>query len=65
MQVKVIHTASLKPEYLFNLEDDLILNCFQFSRPEKVQVIWRLNNKVISIDNQFSILSNGSIHIQK
>ena len=62
MQVKVIHTASLQPEYLVNLEDDLILPCFAFYKPEKILVTWRLNDKVISGPQ---ILSNGSIHIKK
>ena len=62
MQVKVIHTASLQPEYLVNLEDDLILPCFAFFKPDKVQVIWRLDEKIITGPQ---ILSNGSIHIQR
>ena len=62
MQVKVVHAASLKSEYLVNLDEDLILPCYDYDPSLSVDVTWSLNGHLITGSQ---LLNNGSIHIKK
>jgi len=65
MQVTVIHTATLQPEYLVKEKDDLILPCFAFYKHKKTLVEWSLEtHKTEKLISRSQILSNGSIHIK-
>ena len=62
MQVKVVHAASLKKEYLVNLDQDLILPCYDYDPSLSINVKWYLDGQLI-LGPQ--VLNNGSIHIKK
>lgn len=60
----MIHAAPLKPEYLVNLDHDLILPCLEhFDSSIKIETTWRLNGRLIT--NPGQLLNNGSLHIQR
>ena len=62
MQVKVVHSASLKKEYLVNVDEDLTLPCHDYEPSISIEATWRQDGQLITGSQ---MLPNGSIHIKR
>ena len=64
INIKVVHMATLMPEYLVEPNGNLTLPCYDYDQnlSRIPQVSWTRNGILVP---HSSVLSNGSLHIKK